>query len=212
MGVKLIFNNDTLLLPVSPSSYEVSNSNNNTKININAVGDINLLGKRGLYSISLSSFFPNQNYYFCETSDLLTPNAYVNKIKGWFENNNILQLIIEDINLNMQCSISDFTYTKQDETGDIYFTISLVEYRKVVQTLTSIVLGVSRINNTNTNTRQTTSQTYVVKKGDCLSTIAKRLTGNSANWRAIYSDNRGVVGGNPNLIYPGQTLTIRASY
>lgn len=38
--------------------------------------------------------------------------------------------------------------------------------------------------------------------------IAKNLTGSSANWRAIYNQNKGVIGGNPNLIYPGQNLVI----
>lgn len=52
------------------------------------------------------------------------------------------------------------------------------------------------------------STTYTVKKGDCLSMIAKNLTGSSANWRAIYNQNKGVIGGNPNLIYPGQNLVI----
>lgn len=36
----------------------------------------------------------------------------------------------------------------------------------------------------------------------------KNLTGSSANWRAIYNQNKGVIGGNPNLIYPGQNLVI----
>ncbi len=48
---------------------------------------------------------------------------------------------------------------------------------------------------------------YTVKSGDTLSGIAaaKSLSG---GWEALYDHNRNVVGGNPNLIFPGQDLKI----
>ena len=49
---------------------------------------------------------------------------------------------------------------------------------------------------------------YTVVKGDCLWTIAKRFYGSGESWRTLYEANRAVVGANPNLIYPGQVLTI----
>ena len=55
------------------------------------------------------------------------------------------------------------------------------------------------------------SQTYTVVRGDCLWNIAKRFYGNGAKYTVIYDANRGVIGGNPNLIYPGQVLTIPAA-
>ena len=50
--------------------------------------------------------------------------------------------------------------------------------------------------------------TYTVKKGDSLWKIAKQLCGSGADWKKIYEANKDVIGGNPNLIYPGQTFTI----
>lgn len=41
--------------------------------------------------------------------------------------------------------------------------------------------------------------------------FAKRFYGNGAKYTVIYDANRGVIGGNPNLIYPGQVLTIPAA-
>ena len=38
--------------------------------------------------------------------------------------------------------------------------------------------------------------------------IAKKYYGNGAQYTKIYNANKGVIGGNPNLIYPGQVLTI----
>ena len=52
-----------------------------------------------------------------------------------------------------------------------------------------------------------TGGTYVVKPGDTLSMIAQAhdLTG---GWAALYDRNKRVVGGEPNLIFPGQRLSL----
>lgn len=50
--------------------------------------------------------------------------------------------------------------------------------------------------------------TYVVQAGDSLSLIAQRTYGNAMMWPTIYNANKGVVGSNPNLIYPGQKLVL----
>lgn len=52
------------------------------------------------------------------------------------------------------------------------------------------------------------AEQYTVQRGDTLWGIAQRFLGNGADWRELYNWNRSVVGGNPNLIYPGETLTI----
>ncbi|GLX17482.1 transglycosylase family protein [Streptomyces lavendulae] len=51
---------------------------------------------------------------------------------------------------------------------------------------------------------------YVVAPGDSLSTIAsdQHVEG---GWQALYETNRSTVGGNPNLIFPGQRLTLRVT-
>lgn len=49
---------------------------------------------------------------------------------------------------------------------------------------------------------------YVVKSGDYLVKIARAKYGDGSKWRRIYNANRSVIGGNPNLIYPGQKFKI----
>lgn len=48
------------------------------------------------------------------------------------------------------------------------------------------------------------SRTYVVKSGDNLTKIASSL--GLPNWQTLYNENRTLIGGNPNLIHPGQRL------
>ena len=52
-----------------------------------------------------------------------------------------------------------------------------------------------------------TSRTVTVKSGDNLSKIAKRELGDAEKWRAIFDANRDKIS-NPDLIQPGQVLTI----
>jgi len=52
-----------------------------------------------------------------------------------------------------------------------------------------------------------TGKTYVVKSGDTLSQVAAAQAV-KGGWRALYQLNKGVIGGNPNLIRPGQHLAL----
>lgn len=49
------------------------------------------------------------------------------------------------------------------------------------------------------------ADTYTIKAGDTLSAIAKRY---GTDWRTLYEANKDVIGGNPNMIRPGQTLSL----
>ncbi|MFG3260164.1 transglycosylase family protein [Streptomyces sp. NPDC048172] len=49
------------------------------------------------------------------------------------------------------------------------------------------------------------SGNYTVKAGDTLGSIA---AAHGTSWSAVYSANRGVIGGNPNFILPGQRLHV----
>ncbi len=51
------------------------------------------------------------------------------------------------------------------------------------------------------------SRTYTVVAGDSLSKIAKREFGDANKWHAIYEANKDTIK-NPDLIHPGQVLTL----
>ena len=50
------------------------------------------------------------------------------------------------------------------------------------------------------------SITYTVVSGDTLSGIAAKY---GMSWQELYAKNKFVIGNNPNIIYPGQVLTIK---
>ncbi len=43
----------------------------------------------------------------------------------------ILRFIITETNINFECIIADFNYREQDYSRDVYFTLSLKEYRRI---------------------------------------------------------------------------------
>lgn len=202
--------NESFRFAVLPQEYEVTSESNNTQVVINSLGEINLLGKRKLQGISFSSFFPKQKYNFCQYTTFPTPEESVNKIET-MKNNGVLRLTMTGTPVNMECTIESFVWGENDGTKDINFTLELKEYRKVkVKTSKRKEVVTKKVTPAPTQraAKEVKSTTYTVVKGDNLSKIAKNLTGSSANWQAIYNQNKGVIGGNPNLIYPGQRLVI----
>jgi nucleoid-associated protein YgaU len=53
-------------------------------------------------------------------------------------------------------------------------------------------------------------RTYVIQPGDSLSVIAQQQLGDGSRWPEIYELNKAVLGDNPNLIHPGQKITLPA--
>lgn len=62
------------------------------------------------------------------------------------------------------------------------------------------IIKIPNLNNDNIN-----PTSYVVKKGDTLDAIAKKY---KVSWKKIYEKNKKIIGKNPNIIRPGQVLTI----
>ncbi|NEA03042.1 LysM peptidoglycan-binding domain-containing protein, partial [Streptomyces sp. SID10116] len=49
------------------------------------------------------------------------------------------------------------------------------------------------------------SRGYTVRQGDTLSLVAAR---HGTHWQRVYAANRQVIGGDPNMIVPGQRLSL----
>jgi nucleoid-associated protein YgaU len=54
------------------------------------------------------------------------------------------------------------------------------------------------------------AQTYTVRAGDTLPSIAKQMYGDANKWTSIYDANRATIGEDPNLIQVGTQLAIPA--
>lgn len=204
--------------PVLPGEYKVQGSRGIETVNINAVGETDLGGMRGLRTVSFSSFFPKRyNPSYCEFRGIKNPQRYVKQIEQMM-NGGIVKLIITGTAINFPCRISSFEWGEDDGTGDIRFSITLKEHRKIATSQSSVVAEsqvTTQTTSEDTSAKDTAKRedtrekpkTYTVKRGDCLSSIARKLTG-SSDWHALYEQNKGIIGSNPNLIKDGTVLTI----
>jgi len=199
----LSFNNNAerLQLPVNPQEFQLTQGNTNTVVNVYNIGEINLIGKGRLAEITLESFFPAQEYTFCAYTGFPRPYECVAMIERWRQSGKPIRLIITETPINLACAIESFSYKEQDGTGDVYFTLELKEYRFVNVKTTNITTAAT----TKREVSKTMPKTYVVKAGDTLWEIAKRFTGNGANYKAIAAKNNIK---DPNKIYPGQKLVL----
>ena len=212
MNIHIKWNKTSLQLPVLPESFEVTASQNNNTVTIHDFGDINLLGVRTLYEVSFESFFPHMAYDFCICKPD-NPYDYIKKIKELFEGNTVIQLIISGTTVNGHFTISSFTYGQEDRVGDVKYSLTFTEYRKPVSTRkskASASKSSSNVKSANGNriAKKIKSQTYTCKKGDTLQKVSKKLTGTTANWRAIYNQNKKTIGTSKKL-KAGMKLVIK---
>ena len=209
---------NTIRFPVLPPEYTIQGSRGIETVNINAIGEVDLAGMRGLRTVSFSSFFPkHHDPTYCQYRKIKNPMRYVKRIEQVMAGGPA-KLIITGTSINFPCRVSSFEWGENDGTGDIRFSITLKEHRQIAITQSSVVAeGASAQQSTSEGTaskdvikREDTREkpkTYTVKRGDCLSSIARKLTG-SADWHALYEQNKGVIGSNPNFLKDGTVLII----
>lgn len=205
----LSFNNfaERLQLPVNPREFRVRVGNKNSVIDIQALGELNLIGGEKLAEAQLESFFPAQWAPYCATTNIPIPFDAVMLIEKWRRSGRPVRLIITETPVNLACAIEDFEYGERGGSRDMDYTLLLREYR---------FIAVRKVGGESTPAgakaprpdARTTAKTYVVKPGDSLFLIAKRVYGDGSRWRALYEANKSTIGPDANLIKPGQKLVV----
>lgn len=186
MKIVLTTTERSIELPVLPAKIEVQSGQNNETVTIHTVGEVNLLGKSGLKTIELSSFFPNQDYIFANNSGRLEPYTYIDILTEWKEKNVIIELTITDTNINFDTTIESLSYSEDDVTGDVNYTISLKEYRS----LTRPDRSDKSVKSGSGSAGSGSKVKYKVKKGDTLKKIAKKYMGKTSYSKKLYTINK----------------------
>ena len=119
---------------------------------------------------------------------------------------------------NLKVSLEEYRITEDAGNGfDLKVKTGLKQWRNYGTKQVKLKIKVNKpqpvvkeepIRETVNSPEPVQNQTYTVQKGDCLWNIAKKFYNNGSLYTVIYEANKGVIGGNPNLIYPGQVLTI----
>lgn len=176
-----------MVLPINPQQLELTEEQLNEKTNLLNIGEVNLLGRRGLIKGPISSFFPSALSPFYRYANR-EPQEYVQQLQKWKRSGKPIRLIVSDLDLNLMMSIDKLSIRQNEGDQDIYYTLELAEYRKLnvatVQVDTVIPKSTSGLAE-RPNT-QTTPQTVTVKSAaDTLWAIACKYYGDGAKWTVL---------------------------
>ena len=193
MEIYLGTDNDKIRFPVVPSAIGVNRSNNIDTQSVLKLGEVPIFNGTSLKTIEFTSFFPNQEYSFCDYTGFMKPYEFSEKIQKWMYEGKPLRVIVTDSPTNMQCLIQQFDTVEQDGTRDLYFTLNLLEYRPIeVPNLSNSSSSSSSDNLTRPSEEITnnTQKTHKVVKGDCLWDIAQKYYGKGSLYPKIKEANK----------------------
>lgn len=201
-------------LPVNPlDDLTFTTSANNTTFNVISLGEVSKIGSKNLTKVEIKSLFTGEDYPFVEANSTKSGQYYVDMIYKKIESKKDVRLIVtgDGININMNCSIETFKPSIHfGETKDRYYTLSMREHKEPYARRINLQPNAKKATKTVSKRSEKTAKStgYTVKKGDSLWAIAQKHFGDGSRWKEIYASNKGTVGGNPNLILPGQNLKL----
>lgn len=215
------------LLPVAPQKLQLKIKGVNKTYTLINDGEINVLKTPGLTDIEFDALLPNVKYPFAVYKNGFTrAKSFLEVLKNYKQDKKIFQFIVTRtlpngkmlFDTNMKVSLESYTI-KEDAKNygmDVMVTIKLKQYRDYATKTCNIKFASSKPKivpqpvRAAENPPKPANQTYTVVRGDCLWNIAKKYYGNGSKYTVIYNANRDKIK-NPNLIYPGQVLTIPAA-
>lgn len=209
-----------VLLPISPESFSLKIKNTNKTVTLINEGEINILKEAGLTDLEFKVLIPAVEYSFATYEGGFKPQAYY---LDHFENlktaKEPFQLIISRkmpngkllFDTNMTVSLEDYKVDeKSKEEFDLVVSINLKQYKSYGTKIVKVDNNVASVENQREQSKSPAPKqetNYTVKSGDCLWNIAKKIYGDGSKYTKIYEANKDKIT-NPNLIYPGQVLTI----
>lgn len=216
------------LLPVTPDKLTIKVNNGNKTVKLINEGEINILKKAELTDIEFECEIPQVKHpYAVYSSGFKGASYFLDYFESLKTSQEPFQFIVcrrkpngkSLFNTNIKVSLEDYKITEDAGEGfDLTVKIKLKQWKdygtktvKVTFTASKPKAAAEPVRAATTSPAPAASQTYTVVKGDCLWNIAKKFYGNGSKYTVIYNANKSVIGGNPNLIYPGQVLTIPAA-
>lgn len=212
-----------MMLPVTPAKLTMKINNQNETMTLINEGEVNLLKDPGLTDIEFDMYIPQQEVPYAQYENGFQGAFYfMERIKELKTQKRPFQFIVTRttpggaglFDTNMKVSLEEYQIKEDAKEGlDLVVSIDLKQYRDYsVKTCQISSDSVKLQTNRDAGAGQpdtSNGQTYTVQKGDCLWEIAKKYYGNGSDYQKIFGANRDQIT-NPNLIYPGQVLTIPA--
>ena len=203
-------------LPVNPEEIKRSRELNIENYQVLGTGQVSVPSYYNLEEFSFEAEFPSQDYHYMNSGARADADYYEKMFRKAQKNMKPVRFIASnDITDDISVMVlvkSVEAVEKAGEEGDKYLSIKLQEYKApgkryvAVQTVAATVKQEDTAAAAEINPAVTENKTHTVQSGDTLWGIAKKYYGNGSQYTKIASANPDIK--NPNLIYPGQVLSI----
>lgn len=214
---------DKILLPVNPKKLSMKIKNQNKTITLLNDYEMSILKPAGLTEVNFDCLFPNVSYPFARYLNGFQNASYYLKFLKELKNSQkpfpfLVNRTLPNgsllFNTNLKVSLEDYTQTEDASEGfDVIVSVKLKKYVEFKTKKIELKSGEDGTEIKEESQRETTNapsaSDYIVKKGDCLWNIARHFYDDASYWKKIYEANQDKIK-NPNLIYPGQVLTLPA--
>ena len=182
---------ERIVLPVTPSQYNVGIEQGNTSVTITQIGEALLFGNPKLTTLSFDGLLPAKDYSFI-VGDKRKPIELISIIQKWMQSKQPVRVIISDGPINLMMAIMSFPYKKRDNTGDIYYSLFFKEYKdlntsSVIDYTKSIDAVTGLKDRPNINTKPTTATLF--NCGSDILDAAKKAYGNYRHYERIIQSN-----------------------
>ena len=192
--VIVLKNTDTgqaLTLPITPGSYPMGAGRGVERLDMAQTGQIALPGLKGLFSGQLEFELPARQYPHMTAGAAAEPQYYIDLLTEWSREAQVCRYIVTGT-------------AEADGTNDVQCKLPLYEYR----VLDDVVVERATQNYSRAaeaSAQPEAAERYTVERGDSLWAICRRVYGDGSLAYKLATAN-GIA--NPNLIYPGQVLTL----
>lgn len=201
--LKNTVNGEELTLPVTPDKYPVAAGRAVERLDMAQTGQIALPGLNTLFSEQLEFMLPAKKYPFCTAGAVTTPSYYTDKLTAWSAAGAVCRYIVVGTGVNFPVLLGPLAWREEDGSNDVYCTLPLYEYRYLDEAQVKQTTG--NRGRSAESSGQNIPDSYTVVSGDSLWSICKRFYGDGSLAYKLAAAN-GIA--NPNLIYPGQVLTL----
>lgn len=206
----------TMLLPVTPENYTVTDDTQVETVKLASIGDVNIPTFSVPKAISIDGIFSTNKQRKLNINlmpDLITKTMdYVNILRQWKTNKDIIRVLIVprgtiDSRLDAKFYLKSIAINGGLEViGDIAYTLEFVEHTEIIMQ-EKAVTAMARPTPPAKKAVQAQNKQYTVVRGDSLWKIARKFYGKGSEYPKILNANKDKIK-NKNLIYPGQVFVI----
>lgn len=211
---------DDMRLPITPQKIQMKYGNQNKTVELINGEEFNIIRPPGLCEVSLDAVIPQSDYPFAVWDGAGDAEEFIGHLRELKEARSEFEFIViregpgrqNFFDTNMDVTLEDYKISDDAKEGvDLLVSLTLKEYQHYgTKIMNFTIMPEQTPQATETEEDRAipeTPKTYTVQSGDSLWKIAKKTLGDGSRWSEIYNLNTDKIG-NPDLIYPGQVLTL----